>query len=230
MCHERNDGDVNSSRDGITDGEPSDRVLTHCEAPGPFPGSAITRPRFRWGGLFLRFIRPMASTDWSNDATRWNAGQLALVEELSGDHVTIRPCWAANYAMLLVACLAGSRLPGPVIDHWAFNGEDASILVNDDQEEWRRGFVHITELAYLAGAFIPLSRLGGAGLDRARGVAPLPQMKRIRNPGYGNLCRRQAGDGPMLFGGDFGIMPRLIARAADSVRRRLGAVRLQRSL
>ena len=107
----------------------------------------------------------MASADWSDDGPRRDAGQLALVAELSGDHVTIRPGWAADYAMLLVACLAGGRLPGPVIDHWAFNGEDASILVNDDQEEWRRGFVHIAKLAYLAGAFIPQAALASIGRE-----------------------------------------------------------------
>jgi hypothetical protein len=40
---------------------------------------------------------------------------------------------------------AGGRLPGSVIDHWAFDGEDAPILVDNDQEEWPRGFVHITK-------------------------------------------------------------------------------------
>ena len=105
------------------------------------------------------------SADWSDDATGWNAGQLALAKELRGDHVTIRASWAANYVTLLVACLAGSRLPGPVIDHWAFNGEDASILADDDQEEWRRGFVHITKLAYLDGAFIPQAALASIGRE-----------------------------------------------------------------
>ena len=121
------------------------------------PLAPITRPPGSLGGLFAAGLYSAValtvafatSADWSDDATGWNAGQLALVAELSGDHVTIRPGRPADYATLLVACLAGGRLPGPVIDHWALDGEDAPVLVNDDQEErsCRFVFVHRDRLA-----------------------------------------------------------------------------------
>ena len=73
----------------------------------PIPRSALTRPGFAGEVFFFDLSVPMASTDWSNDCPRRDASQLALVTKLSGDLVTIRPGWAADYAMLLVACLPG---------------------------------------------------------------------------------------------------------------------------
>ena len=57
----------------------------------------------------------ITSTDWSDDTTRWNTGQLTLAAELCGDRITIWSGRAANYATVLVfACLAWGRLPGPI--------------------------------------------------------------------------------------------------------------------
>ena len=181
-------------------------------------------------GTPCMFVKINHPPNCARGRPRRNAGQLALSAELCGDHVTIRPGWAANYATLLVACLAGGRLPRSVIDHWAFNGEDAPILVDDDQEEWRRGFVHITKLAYLAGAFIPLSRLGGAGLDRGARRRTAPSDETNSQPWLRKSVSPSSSDGPMAIRRRFRDHAASDRTCRCSVRRRLGTVRLQRSL
>ena len=112
----------------------------------------------QWRGRIEQSARCLdgRSAHRSDDTTGGDAGQLALAIELRGDRITIRPTGAANNLTLLVACLAGGGLPGSVVGHWAFDGEDTPILVDDDQKEWPRGFiiVHDTKLAYYATVFI----------------------------------------------------------------------------
>ena len=68
-----------------------------------------------------------------------------------------------NATVLVFACLACGRLPGSAIGHWTFDREDASILVDDDQEERLRGFVFVHGLresvpCYRLHGFITLGR------------------------------------------------------------------------
>jgi hypothetical protein len=54
--------------------------------------------------------------------------------------VTIRASWTAgNAALVLIAGMPGSGLPGPVVGHSPFEREDATIVVGDDQIEWLGG-------------------------------------------------------------------------------------------
>src|ERR1700749_4677508 len=100
--------------------------------------------------------RDSRSARRSDNAARGNAGQLALAMELCGDRITIRPSGAANNLTLLVECLAGGGLPGPVVGHWAFEGEHPPTLVDKDQEKRPRGLVigHQATLAYYAPPYI----------------------------------------------------------------------------
>jgi hypothetical protein len=50
---------------------------------------------------------------------------------------------------VLFARLAGSGLPRSVIGHRAFDAEGASILIDNDQEEWPLGFVLVHSFKYI---------------------------------------------------------------------------------
>ena len=113
---------------------------------------------------------------------------------------------------MLFARLAGSGLPRPVIAHRAFDAEGASILIDNDQEEWPLGFVFVHSVKYIV--LLPSSttrrRLGGVQpsggalvhhckphhssptviVSAARDPSLL-EMKRTRNPSYGNLYYRR---------------------------------------
>jgi len=36
----------------------------------------------------------------------------------------------------MMACLTGGGFPRPVVDHRTLDAEDATVVVDDDQEEW----------------------------------------------------------------------------------------------
>ena len=71
----------------------------------------------RWGGLFSASsaFNSIASTDWSDDATRWNTGQLTLAAELCGNRITVCHDRAANDVALVLTRFAGGGLPGSVM-------------------------------------------------------------------------------------------------------------------
>jgi hypothetical protein len=141
--------------------------MRHCaKPPGPFHRAAsITRRPGSLGRSFfaLSAFNFITSTDRSDDTTRWNTGQLTLAAEHCGDRITLCPGRAANDVACVLTRLACGRLPGSGIGHWTFEREDASILVDDDQEERLRRFVFVHGLkesvpCYRLHAFITLGR------------------------------------------------------------------------
>jgi len=82
-----------------------------------------------------------ALPDRSDDAPRWDAGQLVRAAELGGECIAIRTRRTANYPVLLVACLASGGPPGAIVGHRTLDGEDAARFVDDDQEERSPRFI-----------------------------------------------------------------------------------------
>jgi hypothetical protein len=61
----------------------------------------------------------------------------------SGERITIWAGRAANDLTLIVAGMPGGLVPWPDVGHRAFDGEEASVMVDNDQKErlgrWRVG-------------------------------------------------------------------------------------------
>ena len=78
---------------------------------------------------------------WPHDASRWNAGELLYAAILGRQRVAIRSCRAARDApLMLIPGIAGGGVPWPVVSHRPFDGEEAAVIVGDDEEErlgWR---------------------------------------------------------------------------------------------
>jgi hypothetical protein len=71
-----------------------------------------------------------------HDRARWHAWQPVRLTELPGERFPVGAAWAANYAALLpVASVLGCGLPGPIVGHWPLDGEDAPVLIDNDEEE-----------------------------------------------------------------------------------------------
>lgn len=78
----------------------------------------------------------------AHDVARRHAGQPVCLAELGGERVPITAGWAACYEpLMLIAGRPSRSFPGSIVGHWTLNGEDAPVVVNDDEEErggWSR--------------------------------------------------------------------------------------------
>jgi hypothetical protein len=78
----------------------------------------------------------------SHDTSRRRTGQLVGFAELGGELVTLRTGRPAhNVELAMIADMASQFVvPGPVVSHRLFDGEEAAVIVGDDEEErlgWR---------------------------------------------------------------------------------------------
>jgi len=74
-----------------------------------------------------------------DDAARRHSGEFFVALKVGGERVAVRPGRAAGDAAAeRVAGMPGGVLPGLVVGHRAFDGEEALITVGDDEEERRR--------------------------------------------------------------------------------------------
>jgi len=75
------------------------------------------------------------SSAWPQDASWRNASEFVGALVFSGERITVQAGRAAHDVPLIVAGMPGSLVPWPDIGHRAFDGEEAPVMVDDNQEE-----------------------------------------------------------------------------------------------
>jgi hypothetical protein len=71
-----------------------------------------------------------------HDAAWWSAGQLLVGFSIfGGERFTIRAGRATHDVPLMVARIPGGFVPWPIVGHGAFDGEEALVMVGEDEEE-----------------------------------------------------------------------------------------------
>jgi hypothetical protein len=67
--------------------------------------------------------------------SRRSSGELVGFPVSSGERITVRAGRSTHDVSLMVARIPGGVIPWPVADHQALDGEEARVMVGEDDEE-----------------------------------------------------------------------------------------------